>query len=209
MDGNRENNWYDDEITQAILHKKYLHEGEKTFDDLVNRVSSIYSEDIREDVKNALYNADLCPAGRTLYAAGRKGKEKLTLSNCFINDVCDDTLEDISRLDASSNTFIKQYGYAFSSVDCDEDCIYIGGKDDNNFVINKIDTTKNMELSQAKYYVEYNDGTRYLNNKKGVVFFDECIPVTAFGDQRLNAATLLAFVNRVTLKVVDLIGKPG
>ncbi len=81
------------------------------------------------------------------------------------------TTEDISRLDASSNTFIKQYGYAFSSVDCDEDCIYIGGKDGNNFVINKIDTTKNMELSQAKYYVEYNDGTRYLNNKKGVVFY--------------------------------------
>ena len=26
MDGNREKNWYDDEITQAILHKKYLHE---------------------------------------------------------------------------------------------------------------------------------------------------------------------------------------
>lgn len=91
--------WYNDEITQAILHKKYLHEGEKTFDDLVNRVSSIYSEDIREDVKEAMYNADLCPAGRTLYAAGRKGIEKLTLSNCFVNDICDDTLEDISRLD--------------------------------------------------------------------------------------------------------------
>lgn len=91
--------WYDDEVTQAILHKKYLHEGENSFDDLVNRVSSIYSEDIREDVKTALYNADLSPAGRTLYAAGMKGKEKLTLSNCFVNDVCDDTLEDISRLD--------------------------------------------------------------------------------------------------------------
>ena len=53
MDGNRENNWYDDEITQAILHKKYLHENENTFDDLINRVSSIYSEDIREEVKEA------------------------------------------------------------------------------------------------------------------------------------------------------------
>ena len=81
------------------------------------------------------------------------------------------TVDDISRLDASSNPVISKDGYAHSSVDCDEDCIYIGGKDGNNFVINKIDTTKNMELSQAKYYVEYNDGTRYLNNKKGVVFY--------------------------------------
>lgn len=81
------------------------------------------------------------------------------------------TIDDISRLDASSNPVISKDGYAHSSVDCDEDCIYIGGKDGNNFVINKIDTTKNMELSRAKYYVEYNDGTRYLNNKKGVVFY--------------------------------------
>ena len=81
------------------------------------------------------------------------------------------TVDDISRFDASSNPVISKDGYAHSSVDCDEDCIYIGGKDGNNFVINKIDTTKNMELSQAKYYVEYNDGTRYLNNKKGVVFY--------------------------------------
>ena len=77
--------WYDNEVTQGILKKKYLHEGEETFEDLVNRVSSIYSEDIREDVKQAMLNADLSPAGRTLYAAGMKGKgRKLTGSNCFL-----------------------------------------------------------------------------------------------------------------------------
>lgn len=94
------NKWYDNEITQGILHKKYLHEGEETFDDLVNRVSSIFSEDIREDVKDALYNADLCPAGRTLYGAGMKGKQKVSISNCYvIGNVKEDTLESISQAD--------------------------------------------------------------------------------------------------------------
>lgn len=79
--------WYDNEVTQGILQKKYLHEGEKTFDDLVNRVSSIYSEDIRKDIRNALYNADFSPAGRTLYAVGMKGKRKLSVSNCFTEEV--------------------------------------------------------------------------------------------------------------------------
>jgi len=92
--------WYNNEVTQGILHKKYLHEGEETFDDLVNRVSSIFSEDIREDVKDALYNADLCPAGRTLYGAGRKGKQKVSISNCYvIGNVKEDTLESISQAD--------------------------------------------------------------------------------------------------------------
>ena len=81
------------------------------------------------------------------------------------------TTEDISRPDAATNPVISKDGYAHSSVDCDEDCIYIGGKDGNNFVINKIDTTKNMELSQTKYYVDYNDGTRFLNNKKMLLFW--------------------------------------
>ena len=92
--------WYNNEVTQGILHKKYLHEGEETFDDLVNRVSSIFSEDIREDVKEALYNADLCPAGRTLYGAGRKGKQKVSISNCYvIGNVKEDTLESILQAD--------------------------------------------------------------------------------------------------------------
>ena len=92
--------WYDNEITQGILKKKYLHEGEKTFEDLVNRVSSIYSDEIREDVKKALMNADLCPAGRTLYAAGMKGKRKLSCSNCYVEgNIKEDTLESISETD--------------------------------------------------------------------------------------------------------------
>lgn len=92
--------WYDNEITQGILHKKYLHEGENTFEDLVNRVSSIYSDDIKEDVKNAIMNGDLCPAGRTLYAAGMKGKRKISVSNCYVEgNIKEDTLESISETD--------------------------------------------------------------------------------------------------------------
>lgn len=92
--------WYDNEITQGILHKKYLHEGESTFEDLVNRVSSIYSEDIKEDVKNAIMNGDLCPAGRTLYAAGMKGKgKKLSLSNCYVCTTPEDNLKSICDVD--------------------------------------------------------------------------------------------------------------
>ena len=58
--------WYDNEITQGILKKKYLHDGEKSYEDLVNRVASIYSDDIKDKVKEAMLNADLSPAGRTL-----------------------------------------------------------------------------------------------------------------------------------------------
>lgn len=92
--------WYDDEVTQAILHKKYLHEGENSFDDLVNRVSSIYSEDIREEVKTALYNADLSPAGRTLYAAGMKNSDKkLSCSNCFTAGMKVNTTEGLKNIE--------------------------------------------------------------------------------------------------------------
>lgn len=92
--------WYNNEITKGLLDKKYLHDGEKDIHDLINRVSSIYSDDIREDVKQALYNGDFCPAGRTLYAAGSKGKKRLTLANCFVEGLIkEDTLESISETD--------------------------------------------------------------------------------------------------------------
>lgn len=93
-------NWYDNEVTQGILKNKYLHEGEKTFGDLVNRVSSIYSDDIRDGVKEALYNADFCPAGRTIYAAGMKGKGmNLSLSNCYCCTTPEDNLKSICDVD--------------------------------------------------------------------------------------------------------------
>ena len=76
--------WYDNEISRGILAKKYYHDGETSPEQFISRVSSIYSKDIRDDVKKALENADFCPAGRILYGAGSKGKFKATMSNCFI-----------------------------------------------------------------------------------------------------------------------------
>lgn len=103
--------WYDNEITQGILHKKYLHDGENTFEDLVDRVSSIYSDDIRDDVKQALLNADFSPAGRTLYAAGMKGKgKKLSLSNCYCCTTPEDSLESISAVDYEMSKIGSQGG---------------------------------------------------------------------------------------------------
>ena len=91
--------WYDNEITQGILKKKYLHDGEKSYTDLVNRVASIYSDDIKDKVKEAMLNADLSPAGRTLYGIGYKDKKRLTISNCYIEQNVEDDLESISKLD--------------------------------------------------------------------------------------------------------------
>lgn len=103
--------WYDNEVTQGILKKKYLHEGEETFEDLVNRVSSIYSEDIKEDVKDAMMSGDLSPAGRTLYAAGMKGKgKKLSLSNCYCCTTPDDSLESICNVDYEMSIIGSQGG---------------------------------------------------------------------------------------------------
>lgn len=91
--------WWDNEITQNILKKKYLHDGESTIHDLINRVTSIFSDDIKEEVKEAMYNGDFCPAGRTLYAAGMKGKSHLVPTNCYIMPTIHDSLESIYEID--------------------------------------------------------------------------------------------------------------
>lgn len=90
-------NWYDNEVTKNIVEKKYLHHGESTFEDMVDRVSSIYKDTY--NVNKAMMDGDIFPAGRTLYGAGRKGKQKLTLSNCYILPTPDDTLESICKVD--------------------------------------------------------------------------------------------------------------
>lgn len=149
--------WYDNEVTQGILKKKYLHEGEETFEDLVNRVSSIYSEDIREDVKTAMMNADLSPAGRTLYAAGMKGKgKKLTGSNCFVlGNVKEDTLESISEIDYE----IARIGSCGGGVGLAVDNIRPKGSKINNaavvsdgvaFVMRKINQTGQIVGQQGR-----------------------------------------------------------
>ena len=75
--------WDETLVGKTILEKKYFHKGEN-FYDFLDRVSGIYSEEIRDEVWGALGHGDLIPAGRTLYGAGDKGKRNVTLSNCFI-----------------------------------------------------------------------------------------------------------------------------
>lgn len=80
------------------MQKKYFHEGEDVHK-FINRVCSIYSEPVKDKLKQALYNADFCPAGRILYGAGSKGKFKATTSNCFILPaIKEDSIEGIFDL---------------------------------------------------------------------------------------------------------------
>ena len=91
--------WCEDEVTQTLVKKKYAAEDENTFEDVVIRVASIYSNSIREKVRKNMLEGNLTPAGRTLAGAGVEN-QNLTISNCYIlGNVEDDSLEAISKID--------------------------------------------------------------------------------------------------------------
>ena len=92
---NKYGNWYEEPLAKRIIHDKYFHDGEKDFADFANRVSKIFTEDIREEVKQAMYDGDLFVAGRALYGAGSKGKFKASMNNCYILQSPKDSLESI------------------------------------------------------------------------------------------------------------------
>ena len=92
---NLNGNWYETPLAQKIIAKKYLHDGEVGFAALANRVSSIFSSDLKEPVKQAMYDGDFFLAGRSLYGAGAKGKFKASMSNCYILPMPEDNLESI------------------------------------------------------------------------------------------------------------------
>lgn len=75
--------FYDNEISMGIMEKKYLQPGE-TPEQWLDRVVSIFSPDLQDDVRYAISQADFLPAGRTLAGAGLKGKRKMSTSNCFL-----------------------------------------------------------------------------------------------------------------------------
>lgn len=91
------NHWYDNEISQGILREKYYHKGETNPEQFMDRVSSIFDDDLRPRVRGYLEEASFCPAGRALYAAGSKGKFKVSLSNCYILPSPKDDLESIFK----------------------------------------------------------------------------------------------------------------
>lgn len=103
---NKYGEWWKDIIAQNIIQKKYMHDDElkvvkeqgfeKGFDMFVKRVSSIFSKkELRDKMEQYLKEGTFLPAGRTLYAAGCKGKFKASCSNCYIMPSPEDNIESI------------------------------------------------------------------------------------------------------------------
>lgn len=86
--------WYDNENSMGIMKKKYLHEGEKP-EDLIPRICSIFSDEVKPKAEKVLNNADFLPAGRTITGAGYKGTRKVSMSNCYILPNPEDNIESI------------------------------------------------------------------------------------------------------------------
>jgi ribonucleoside-diphosphate reductase alpha chain len=101
--------WYETVVGKEILSKKYFHEGEN-FEDFVERVSSIFSSELKPKMAEAIRNADIFPAGRTLYGAGAKGKFKSTLSNCYILPSPSDDLRSINKVQMESEIIYSRGG---------------------------------------------------------------------------------------------------
>lgn len=98
--------WWDDEIPQNIIKKKYMHDDELKiveqegfdagFNAFIKRVSSIFStKELQDFMAESIIGGTFLPAGRTLYAAGCKGKFRATTSNCYILPSPKDNIESI------------------------------------------------------------------------------------------------------------------
>ena len=88
-------NWWETEVGSEILKKKYFHDYEN-LENFLDRVSGIFSTpELRSAVRTAIIDADFFPAGRSLYAAGSKGKFHASMSNCYIMRMPEDNIEDI------------------------------------------------------------------------------------------------------------------
>ena len=92
--------WYENEIGKNILQAKYYHVGENDPQDFINRVASIFSPEVKISMHEYLEDGSVCPAGRTLYATGAKGKFKASLSNCYILPSPEDNIESIFKINA-------------------------------------------------------------------------------------------------------------
>jgi ribonucleoside-diphosphate reductase alpha chain len=86
--------FYDNEISRGIMEKKYLQENE-TPSQFIDRVVSIFSPELQSFARGIIENADFLPAGRTLAAAGLKGKRKMSMSNCYVLPTPEDNIESI------------------------------------------------------------------------------------------------------------------
>lgn len=100
--------WFNTLTGKTILEKKYFYGGETT-EDFFNRVSGIFSDNIKPKMKDALINGDFFVGGRSLYGAGSKGKFKSSMSNCYILPMPEDNLESINKV-AGQMARIFSYG---------------------------------------------------------------------------------------------------
>ena len=88
-------NWWETEVGSEILKKKYFHDLEN-LENFLDRVSGVFSTpELQAKVRKAIVDADFFPAGRSLYAAGSKGKFNASMSNCYIMRMPEDNIEDI------------------------------------------------------------------------------------------------------------------
>lgn len=112
---------------------------------------------------------------KQIYAYSTGENYEFVLYQIYGDDMAENpyvyTTDDFSYPTAKDSYFMQNYGYSHSGVDCDEDSIYVTTYDGSSFVINRLDTSNNMEHSQIRYKVDYNDGSRFLNNKKMLVFY--------------------------------------
>ncbi|MDQ0203197.1 adenosylcobalamin-dependent ribonucleoside-diphosphate reductase [Pectinatus haikarae] len=90
--------WYESDIGKNILKSKYYHVGEKDPQIFIDRVTSIFSAPVQKAMRQYLEAGSVCPAGRTLYATGAKGKFKASLSNCYILPSPEDNIESIFKI---------------------------------------------------------------------------------------------------------------
>ena len=93
--------WYENDIGKGILKSKYYHVGEDDPQAFINRVASIFSPEVKKCMHEYLEEGSVCPAGRTLYAAGAKGKFKASISNCYILPSPEDNIESIFKINVS------------------------------------------------------------------------------------------------------------
>lgn len=107
---NSKGKWYESEIGKQITSKKYFHQGEKSFEQVASRVANLMpTDEAKANLKEAMLNGDLIPAGRTLYAAGSVGKFKASCSNCYILPQAEDNIESIFNV-AREMARIYSYG---------------------------------------------------------------------------------------------------
>ena len=53
------NHWYDNTISQGILKEKYYHKGEKTPQEFMDRVSSIFDPELKKRVRSYLFKGSV------------------------------------------------------------------------------------------------------------------------------------------------------